>query len=303
LERGEDITDLVKEYGTEEDKKKYLTESLVEEEEEAIGDHKGKEKETERGQEAINSNFQKGEEKKEQEEHKEEGEHKEEEEDPENGKEVAERDDHKDTNQIPSDLEENNNNQTGENKEEKPEEQTKQETDDTEKENSTPNTEQAKEQLDKFEGPAEEEKGEEEGDEDAIGLSAELAKQNQDEKKKKKKKIPMIKTVATKQYTISKQPPYLTLHFKRFMQTFKGLQKIGKAVKFPHILDLQPFVNSKTNNNDDSGSSSEKSKEKRYKYRLYGVVNHSGSMRGGHYVTHVCTVRSADGDPEKGEEK
>lgn len=55
-----------------------------------------------------------------------------------------------------------------------------------------------------------------------------------------------------------------------------------KFVEFPTLLDLAPFCTKKSQNlpTFEVGQS-------RVLYSLYGVVEHSGSMLGGHYVAYV----------------
>jgi len=52
-----------------------------------------------------------------------------------------------------------------------------------------------------------------------------------------------------------------------------GLSKLGTRVFFPEFLDIGPFM---------AISASKTST----KYRLFAVVNHSGSLNSGHYVAH-----------------
>lgn len=89
-------------------------------------------------------------------------------------------------------------------------------------------------------------------------------------------KVPGLKSVYTpsvKQYLISQSPAILILHLKRFQsQKLNGYHKIDKHVSFPMQLDLAPFC---------------KNKEKRKLYSLYGLIEHSGTIHGGHYVAYV----------------
>lgn len=87
-----------------------------------------------------------------------------------------------------------------------------------------------------------------------------------------------VYTEAQKQMLISMAPPVLTLHLKRFQQVGYSACKVNKHVQFPQILDLAPFctVNCK-NVAGDKGAL----------YSLYGIVEHSGTMRSGHYTAYV----------------
>ena len=82
----------------------------------------------------------------------------------------------------------------------------------------------------------------------------------------------MICTDSTKQYLISRVPAVLILHLKRFQATRYSNRKLGIQVSFPLILDLSPV-------SENSSSP--------VIYALYGIVEHSGSIHGGHYVAYV----------------
>uniref|UniRef100_A0A671VU82 Ubiquitin carboxyl-terminal hydrolase n=1 Tax=Sparus aurata TaxID=8175 RepID=A0A671VU82_SPAAU len=87
-----------------------------------------------------------------------------------------------------------------------------------------------------------------------------------------------IYTSARKQMLISSLPPVITLHLKRFHQAGMNLRKVNRHVDFPLILDLAPFC---------SASCKNLAAGERVLYSLYGIVEHSGSMRGGHYTAYV----------------
>lgn len=83
----------------------------------------------------------------------------------------------------------------------------------------------------------------------------------------------MVCTPSTKQYLISRVPAVLILHLKRFQsQRMAGFRKVAKHVNFPMLLDLAPVC---------------KGGGKTKLYSLYGVVEHSGTLHGGHYVAYV----------------
>ncbi|XP_047216736.1 ubiquitin carboxyl-terminal hydrolase 45 isoform X1 [Girardinichthys multiradiatus] len=92
------------------------------------------------------------------------------------------------------------------------------------------------------------------------------------------KKVEKIYTSARKQMLISLLPPVITLHLKRFHQAGMNLRKVNRHVDFPLILDLAPFC---------SASCMNLATGERVLYSLYGIVEHSGSMRGGHYTAYV----------------
>ena len=60
-----------------------------------------------------------------------------------------------------------------------------------------------------------------------------------------------------------------------------NLRKVNKHIKFPEILDLAPFCTLKCKNVAEEHT--------RVLYSLYGVVEHSGTMRSGHYTAYAKT--------------
>ncbi|XP_018104354.1 ubiquitin carboxyl-terminal hydrolase 16-like isoform X1 [Xenopus laevis] len=88
-----------------------------------------------------------------------------------------------------------------------------------------------------------------------------------------------VYTDAKKQMLVSDPSPILTLHLKRFQQNGFNLRKINRHIKFPEVLDLAPFCTAKCKNVPEG--------ESRLLYSLYGVIEHSGSMRSGHYTAFV----------------
>ncbi|CAM4534530.1 unnamed protein product [Caretta caretta] len=92
------------------------------------------------------------------------------------------------------------------------------------------------------------------------------------------KKTEGLYTNARKQLLISAVPAILVLHLKRFHQAGLSLRKVNRHVDFPLILDLAPFCSASCKNVTDAA---------RVLYTLYGIVEHSGSMRGGHYAAYV----------------
>ncbi|OWR54466.1 ubiquitin carboxyl-terminal hydrolase 45 like protein [Danaus plexippus plexippus] len=94
-----------------------------------------------------------------------------------------------------------------------------------------------------------------------------------------------VYTNATKRFLVSKPPAVLILHLKRFQLGPRCMfRKMTKHVDFPILLDLAPFC------------AADKSRRRgRLLYSLYGVVEHSGGMHGGHYVAYVKTRSSPAG--------
>ncbi|KAL7825415.1 hypothetical protein AOLI_G00326220 [Acnodon oligacanthus] len=84
---------------------------------------------------------------------------------------------------------------------------------------------------------------------------------------------------ALKQMLISAPPPVLTLHLKRFQQVGYSVCKVNRHVQFPQVLDLAPFCSTNCKVVEEG--------ETQVLYSLYGIVEHSGTMRSGHYTAFV----------------
>ncbi|WMV31381.1 hypothetical protein MTR67_024766 [Solanum verrucosum] len=96
---------------------------------------------------------------------------------------------------------------------------------------------------------------------------------------------------ATKRILIDKVPPILSIHLKRFRQDARGrLSKLSCHVNFRDAVDLKPYVDTRCLQKDT------------YKYQLIGVVVHSGTMRGGHYVAYVRGGPKITGKDENAED-
>ncbi|XP_060851522.1 ubiquitin carboxyl-terminal hydrolase 8-like isoform X3 [Rhopalosiphum padi] len=80
---------------------------------------------------------------------------------------------------------------------------------------------------------------------------------------------------ATKKLDIMRLPPYLIIHLKRFSSN--GYKKNSNVEFSKTDLDMSNFINGLEHRN--------------WKYCLYGVSNHSGSLDGGHY-TASCLKKS-----------
>uniref|UniRef100_UPI0037E72778 ubiquitin carboxyl-terminal hydrolase 16 n=1 Tax=Semicossyphus pulcher TaxID=241346 RepID=UPI0037E72778 len=107
-----------------------------------------------------------------------------------------------------------------------------------------------------------------------------------------------IYTDALKQMLISSPPPVLTLHLKRFQQNGYSICKVNRHVQFPLILDLAPFCGVKCKNVTEGDA--------QILYSLYGIVEHSGTMRSGHYTAYVkvrpeCPKPSSNGLATQGD--
>jgi ubiquitin C-terminal hydrolase len=94
---------------------------------------------------------------------------------------------------------------------------------------------------------------------------------------------------ASKQFSFLELPPVLTFHLKRFKHKKNGFFKDGTRVEYPFEMDLVAFMNprAKTQNTN---------------YRLYAIVDHSGSMNSGHYIAYTRKlIINQDGTRERGD--
>ncbi|XP_012938605.1 ubiquitin carboxyl-terminal hydrolase 45 isoform X2 [Aplysia californica] len=97
--------------------------------------------------------------------------------------------------------------------------------------------------------------------------------------KAEKKGKEMVYSNANKQYLIFRPPAVLTLHLKRFEQTGLTSRKVNRHVDFPLLLDLAPYCSSLC--------LGVKAGQSKVLYSLYGVVEHSGRLSGGHYTAYI----------------
>lgn len=88
-----------------------------------------------------------------------------------------------------------------------------------------------------------------------------------------------VYTDAKKQYLICELPAVLTIHLKRFQQNGFRLEKLSKHVSFPFELDMSPYTSKMCVNLTYNSSKA--------LYSLYGIVEHSGRLNGGHYTAYV----------------
>lgn len=95
---------------------------------------------------------------------------------------------------------------------------------------------------------------------------------------------------ASKHFLIAYPPLILTIHLKRFHVEGYGnvnLRKINRHVDFPLVLDLSPWVSQVYREIGKFMGVNEDSADSTLKYRLYGLVEHSGTLRGGHYTSKI----------------
>ncbi|KAL5171303.1 Ubiquitin carboxyl-terminal hydrolase 2 [Glycine soja] len=103
-----------------------------------------------------------------------------------------------------------------------------------------------------------------------------IGNDNNDSEEEAGSKSVKVKRDATKRVLIYKAPPVLTIHLKRFSQDARGrLSKLNGHVNFRETMDIRPYIDPRCIN------------EEKYEYHLVGLVEHSGTMRGGHYVAYV----------------
>eukprot|EP00053_Salpingoeca_punica_P019324 m.194640 g.194640 ORF g.194640 m.194640 type:complete len:588 (-) comp17621_c1_seq1:37-1800(-) len=84
--------------------------------------------------------------------------------------------------------------------------------------------------------------------------------------------------MSTKKLSMKRLPVVICIHLKRFKHDQQAT-KINTPVKFTEQLDMQPYLAAPPPPAGDDG----------FKYTLFAVVNHKGSMEHGHYT---CFVRS-----------
>lgn len=94
---------------------------------------------------------------------------------------------------------------------------------------------------------------------------------------------------AAKTLRIARLPPILLINLKRFKVSGHWSNKLDTFVDFPtNNLDLTPYwpdyVSEDKNWLDKFPLTDQKAP---FVYNLYGVVNHYGSVRGGHYTSYV----------------
>ncbi|GAA6013015.1 hypothetical protein JCM10207_008414 [Rhodosporidiobolus poonsookiae] len=91
---------------------------------------------------------------------------------------------------------------------------------------------------------------------------------------------------AIKKLSLSKLPPILVIHLKRFSFHGPFSDKIETQVQFPLSgLDLTPFIPPPLT--DKRGQPINPPPAKGYVYDLFGVTNHYGNLSSGHYTAYV----------------
>ena len=95
-----------------------------------------------------------------------------------------------------------------------------------------------------------------------------------------------------KRITLSKLPNTLFLHLKRFTYHDESL-KIYSEFIFPHEINLKEFCSETF---QEETNEIYKKTDDYYNYILKGVVQHSGSARGGHYISFIDVNRDGKGN-------
>ncbi|XP_062193952.1 ubiquitin carboxyl-terminal hydrolase 2-like isoform X2 [Phragmites australis] len=104
--------------------------------------------------------------------------------------------------------------------------------------------------------------------------------QVKDNQNKQKEDEAKVFRAAMRRILISKAPPALTINLNRFSQDSHGrFKKLKGHVRFKEMLDIRPFMDPRSKENDNTT------------YHLVGVVEHMGSMTGGHYIAYVRAGR------------
>lgn len=89
-------------------------------------------------------------------------------------------------------------------------------------------------------------------------------------------------TISRSRIMFASLPPILVLQFNRFnMNMYGQMEKVSRNLTYPELLDMGPFCSTAVK------LLNEEYRYQKIVYRLYGVVCHSGTTEGGHYVAHV----------------
>ncbi|VUZ41776.1 unnamed protein product [Hymenolepis diminuta] len=92
-----------------------------------------------------------------------------------------------------------------------------------------------------------------------------------------------VRCDSLKRDLLLKLPAVLTIQLKRYQRNGHQLRKCNKPVSFPINLDIRPYCSRLAWLGAEEGQ-----------YRLFGIVEHSGSLSSGHYVAYAA--ENTDGD-------
>ena len=107
-----------------------------------------------------------------------------------------------------------------------------------------------------------------------------------------------------KKTCLSDLPNVLIVHLQRIIYNFDTYanEKINSRLEFPHVLNLEPYTRAAILKKDGSlpQESLSDGDAQNCEYQLVGVVVHSGTAEGGHYIS-LIRHRLPDGtvDPKK----
>ncbi|XP_055460320.1 ubiquitin carboxyl-terminal hydrolase 51 [Psammomys obesus] len=91
---------------------------------------------------------------------------------------------------------------------------------------------------------------------------------------------------STKQLTMKTLPIVACFHLKRFEHSSKQRRKINTFISFPLELDMTPFLAS-TKESIMNGQPLAECVPSENKYSLFAVINHHGTLEGGHYTSFI----------------
>lgn len=121
-----------------------------------------------------------------------------------------------------------------------------------------------------------------------------VGKANKGKENQNKQKVDKTKVfrAAMRRILISKAPPVLTITLNRFSHDSHGrFRKLKGHVQFKETLDIRSFMDPRSKENDVTT------------YRLVAVVEHMGTMTGGHYVAYVRSGKIGGRQQQSGASK
>jgi ubiquitin C-terminal hydrolase len=106
---------------------------------------------------------------------------------------------------------------------------------------------------------------------------------------------------AIKLLQVTSAPPVLTIHLKRFASVGRTVKKVGRHVAFPIHLNALEQHSDGHKTPPKAWEQLDPKRSRMLGYELFGVVEHSGTYRDGHYTAYVRVggsdaARAAAGD-------